>query len=35
MELIGLLLKAGIDFVMKVKEKFDLGINALGLGITG
>jgi hypothetical protein len=32
MELIMLLLEAGIDFVMRVREKFDLGIDALGCG---
>jgi hypothetical protein len=30
--LIGVLFEAGIDFVMRVREKFDLGIDALGLG---
>jgi hypothetical protein len=32
MELIGQLFEAGIDFVMRVREKFDLGIDALGMG---
>jgi hypothetical protein len=32
MELIGQLLDAGIDFVMRVREKFDVGIDGLGLG---
>jgi hypothetical protein len=32
MELIEQLLEAGIDFVMRVREKFDLGIDALGCG---
>jgi hypothetical protein len=32
MELIGELLKAGIDFVMRVREKFDCGIDALVAG---
>jgi hypothetical protein len=32
MELIDLLLKAGIGFVMRVRENFDLGIDGLGRG---